>query len=201
MPASAKVPLRKHRSVRRIVRRQAAHEADVLLVVKRVDDVAGTHEQQRLEDRVRHEVEHRRGVGADAHREDHQPDLRHRRVGDDPFDVDLAQRDHPRHDGGADAHARDHALRHRGAVEEWVETGDEIHAGGHHGGGVDQRRHRGRALHGVGEPRVQGELRALGERCDRQQHADTGDQQPAGRKRAATAKIAGMLSVPDVERR
>ncbi len=45
--------------------------------------------------------------------------------------------------------------------EDRVEAGDQEHAGHDHGGGVDQRRDRRRAGHGVGQPRVQRELARL----------------------------------------
>ena len=38
---------------------EAAHLADVLLARERVDDDAGREEEQRLEEGVRHQVEHR----------------------------------------------------------------------------------------------------------------------------------------------
>ena len=40
---------------------------------------------------------------------------------------------------------------------------------------MDQRRHRRRAFHGVGQPRVQAQLRRLAHRADEQQQADHGD--------------------------
>ena len=50
--------------------------------------------------------------------------------------------------------------------------GDQEHAGGHHGRGMDQGRDRGRALHRIRQPGVQAELRRLAHRADEQQHAD-----------------------------
>ena len=46
--------------------------------------------------------------------------------------------------------------------------------GGHHGRGMDQRRDRRRALHGVGQPGMQQELRRLAHRAHEQQQADDG---------------------------
>ena len=42
-----------------------------------------------------------------------------------------------------------------------VHPAQQVHAGRHHGGGVDQGRDRGRALHGVGQPVEQRDLRRL----------------------------------------
>ena len=68
---------------------QAAHAAHVLLVGERVDHDAGAQEQLRLEERVGEEMEHARVVRAHADAHDHVADLRHRRVGQDAFDVPL----------------------------------------------------------------------------------------------------------------
>ena len=38
---------------------------------------------------------------------------------------------------------------------------DEVDAGGHHGGGMEQGRDRGGTFHGVGQPDVHGELGAF----------------------------------------
>ena len=51
-------------------------------------------------------------------------------------------------------------------AEHGVQAGDEVDAGDHHGGGVDQRRHRGGTGHGVGQPGVQRELAALAHDAD-----------------------------------
>src|SRR3546814_6846745 len=67
--------------------------AHVLLVVHRVDDRAGTEEQQRLEEGVREQVEHRRAIGADTRREEHVDELRTGRIGDDALDVQLRRAD------------------------------------------------------------------------------------------------------------
>ena len=76
---------------------EAAQLADVLLAGERVDDDPGGEEEQRLEERVRHQVEHRARVGAEARADEHVADLRHRRVGDHALDVGLHERDQARH--------------------------------------------------------------------------------------------------------
>ena len=54
-----------------------------------VDDDAGAEEQLRFEKRVREKVQDARFVRADADAHDHVADLRHRRIGENPFDVPL----------------------------------------------------------------------------------------------------------------
>ena len=49
---------------------------------------------------------------------------------------------------------------------------------GHHRGRVDERRDRGRALHGVGQPEMQRDLRALAHRRDQEQERDRGGGTP-----------------------
>ncbi len=55
--------------------------------------------------------------------------------------------------------------------EDRIEAAHQVDAGGHHRGGVDQGADRRGALHGVGQPDVQGKLRALA-------HAAAEDPQP-----------------------
>ena len=59
----------------------------------------------------------------------------------------------------------------RRVLEQRVQARDQVHAGGDHRGGVDQRGDRRRALHGVREPGVQRDLGGLGEGADEQQDA------------------------------
>ena len=92
-PDSASPPITKQPNVNGIARAEAAHPVERLLARHRADDRARAHEQQRLEEGVRHQVEHARRVGADGDAHDHVADLRHRRVGDHALDVGLHERD------------------------------------------------------------------------------------------------------------
>jgi hypothetical protein len=69
------------------------------------------------------------------------------------------------------AHGRHH--RHRGGRQREQERQARHHVdtGGHHGRGVDERGHRRRAGHGVGQPHVERQLRALARGADEQEDA------------------------------
>ena len=69
-----------------------------------------------------------------------------------------------------------------GRVEQRPRAGDEVDAGSNHRRRVDERRDRRRALHRVGQPDVQRELRRLADRADGDEHGRSGDGR--GRKRA-----------------
>ena len=140
---------------------QAAHVADVLLVVHRVDDGAGAEEQERLEEGVREEVEDAGRVGADAEADEHIAELRAGRIGDNALDVVLHETDGGGEQRGRGADDDDGRLRGRGRLEERRQPRHHEHARGHHGGGMDERRDGGRAFHGIRQPGVQEELRRL----------------------------------------
>ncbi len=97
---------------------QAAHAVDVLHAAHGADHRAGSHEEHRLEEGVRHEVEHAGGVGAGRDGDHHVADLAHRGVGDDPLQVGLDDRHRRRHHEGdrADDHADGRG--HLGELEE-----------------------------------------------------------------------------------
>ncbi len=150
---------------------QPAVIAHILLVVHRVDDRPRAQEQQRLEEGMREQVEHRRSVGAHARGEEHVAQLRAGRIGDHPLDVPLRRADRGGKYAGRRAHDRHHRQRDRRGLEHRAQPADHEHARGHHGGGVDQRRHRRRPLHRVRQPGVEAQLRRFAHRADEQQDA------------------------------
>ena len=53
--------------------------------------------------------------------------------------------------------------------------GHHVHAGGHHGGGVDQGADRGGAFHGIGQPGIEGDLGRFAGGPHEEQQGDQGD--------------------------
>ena len=157
-----------------------AHPAHVLLVVQGDDDRAGGEEQQRLEERVGHQVKDCRAIGGNAQRHGHVSQLRERRVGDHPLDVvvDYPEQTHEERGGGADhQHERQRRI---GVFEQRRHARHHENAGRHHGGGMNECRDGCRTLHRVGQPYVQRHLRRLAHGADKQADADQ-RQRPDGR--------------------
>ena len=128
---------------------QARDAVDVLLAGHRRDHRAGRHEHQRLEEGVGHQMEEPRAVGGDRDADDHVADLADRRVGDDPLQVGDDQRDRSREQERERADRGRDVGGGRRQLEQRVRARDQVDAGGHHRGGVDQRGDRRRALHRV----------------------------------------------------
>ena len=142
-------------------RLQPTHLADVLLAAEMVDHDAGRHEEQRLEEGVRHQVEDRVAVGSDPGREEHVADLRHRRVRDHALDVPLHERDDTGHEQRDRAEDRSEVLHIGCCLEDRTRADQEVDARRHHRRGVDERGDRSRALHRVGKPGVKRNLGGL----------------------------------------
>ncbi len=143
---------------------EAAHFPNVLLVMEHDDDGTGAEEEQRLEERVGEKMEHGRVARGEAHRHDHVAELRKRGVGEDAFDVVLLRGDEAGHDRGDDADPGDHGERLRRGLNEEADADEHVNAGGHHGGGVDERGDGRRAFHRVRQPDVEWELRGFADR-------------------------------------
>ena len=102
-----------HRIGERDLLPDAAHVAKVLLVRQRVDHRSRTKEQQRLEEGVCRQVEHRRRIGRHAGRKEHVAKLRAGRIGDHPLDIELGETDRCRKDRCHRADHRDDVQRQR----------------------------------------------------------------------------------------
>ena len=142
----------------------------------RVHHRAGAEEQAGLEEAVGEQVHDRERVagGPEAGGQHHVADLAHRRRGKRLLDVVLGAAD-DRAEQQRDRADDDHAELCVGRqVEHRAGPHDQVHARGDHGRGVDQRRHRGRALHRVAEPGLQRHLRGLAARGEQQQQPDRG---------------------------
>ena len=72
------------------------------------------------------------------------------------------------------AHEADGEPRVRGQGQDRVGPDQQVDPGGDHGRRVDQRRHRGRALHGVQQPGLQRHLRGLPARAEQQEQPQRG---------------------------
>ncbi len=137
-------------------------------------------EEQGLEEGVGAEVEDPGPEGPHAAGQEHVAELAHRGVGQHPLDVVLDQADGGREDRGERPDQRHHQHRLRGVGVDRRRARHHVDAGGDHGGGVDEGGDRGRALHGVGQPDVERNLRALAGGPDEQEQADQGEGAPPG---------------------
>ena len=144
---------------------EPAHPPDVLLPVEVVDHDAGRHEEQRLEEGVRHQVEHRVPVCPDSGGEEHVADLGHRRVRDHALDVPLHERDESRQEEGEGAQDRREVLDVDRGLEDRMRAHEQVDACRDHRRGVDQRGDGSGALHRIGKPGVQRELGRLRDRA------------------------------------
>ena len=163
-----------------------------------MNDRSAAEEQEGLEERVRHQVKRTRGEGADAHRREHVPELRHGRVREDALDVVLNQADRRGHQRGEDAHNRDNRHHFRRVREEDGIAAEHVDTGGDHRRRVDQRRHRRRTFHRVRQPDVEGNLRALAGRADEQEQAD--QRQDAEMAALDRHRRRGILNGSEIER-
>ena len=120
-------------------------------------------------------MEDRRREGAGAEADEHVADLRDRRVGEDFLEIGLADADAGGEERRRRADRADEVERDLRVHVERRQPRDHVHAGGDHGGGVDQRGDRRRAGHGVGQPDVERNLRRFAGRADEEQQADGGD--------------------------
>ena len=151
---------------------EPAHAAKILLASQCVNHGAGSEEQQRLEECVRVEMKDPGAECADAHRQEHVAELGDGRIREDPLDVRLNQADGSGEDCGRDTDDRDDLESNRRVAVQDGRAADHVHAGRHHRRGVDERRHGRRAFHGVRQPDVERNLRALARGPDKQQQCD-----------------------------
>ena len=157
---------------------QATHIAHVLIMMHPNDDRARGQEQKRLEEGVGHQVKDGCRVGRRTECNCHVAELGQGRVGDDPLDIVLndTQEAHEERRDGAD-----HDHKRQGRFAQFEERTHACHhkdTGGYHRGGVNQRRDRGRSLHGIRQPDVQRELRTLAHGTDEKTDTGHGQERP-----------------------
>ena len=109
------------------------------------------------------------GAHADAH--DHVTDLRHRRIGEDAFDVPLRATEDRAGNRGQRADRTHQNARIARGVPKRRATRDQVDAGRDHRCRMDQGRNGRRAFHRVGQPGVQRHLRRLRRAADEQTEA------------------------------
>ena len=150
----------------------AAHFADILLLRHRMDDGAGAEEEQRLEEGMGEEVEHRRLIQPHAGGEEHVAELRAGGIGDDALDVVLHATNGRGEERGGGADHGDDGECGGGEFHHRRHARHEEDAGGDHSGGVDEGGDRGGAFHGIRQPSVQAKLGGFAAGAEEEQHAD-----------------------------
>ena len=155
---------------------EAAELEDVGIPVgmDRVHHRAGTEEEAGLEKSVGENVEEARREETNAHCGEHETQLAHRGVGENLLHFALDDRDRCREERCQGAGDRDDRHRHVGGDEKRGKPAAEVHARGHHGGGVNERGDRGRAGHGIRKPDEEGDLRALAGAAEEKEDAGNG---------------------------
>ncbi len=139
-----------------------------------MNDAPGTEEQTGLEESMGHQVKHRRTVGRDPGGEKHIPELAHGGIGQHPFDIVLSNRNGCRKQCGRRANDSNHFQGYRRHGKQEVQAGDHVHPRSDHRGGMDQCTDRCRALHGVREPHVKGDLGGLSRGANKQKQGCEG---------------------------
>ena len=169
----------------RNLRPERAHLAHILLAGERVNHAAGAEEEQRLEKRVRHQVENPRRKRAHTHRQKHVTELADGGICEHALDVVLQETHRGRVDRGQCADHR-HDFERRGSkLVERVHPRDHVHARRHHCRRMDQRAHRRRAFHRVRQPNVQWNLRRLTRRADKEKQPNRRQHRRSQCKRVA----------------
>src|SRR5882724_4614559 len=169
---------------------EAAHFADVLLAGHGVDNAARAEEQEGFEEGVGHKVKNSGGEGAYTEGEEHVTELADGGIGENFLDVGLDEGHGGGKNGGGGAYDGDDVHGDRRELVNGVHPHDHVDAGGHHGGGVDQRADWGRAFHGVGEPDVERDLGGFAHGADEEQECDGGQD---GRAVAQGVRVNGGL--------
>ena len=128
---------------------QPTHVAHVLLLMHGMDDAAGAQKEETLEEGMRHDMKEPRGKRPHPTSQEHKPQLTHRRIGQDALDIVLYQANTRRKQGGERPNPSHDVHGHRRQHKERLAAHHHVHAGGHHGGGVDEGAHGGRAFHRI----------------------------------------------------
>ena len=146
---------------------------------------ADGEEEQRLEDGVRPQVEQpgiRPGLGwCGGERRQHDAHLADRRPREQPLEVALREGQHRGEQHRQRHRDAEHPARRLAHRQQREEAGQHDGARGDHRRRVDQGAGGGGALHGVGEPVLEGQLRRLAEHADDDEREEHGPQRAVGR--------------------
>ena len=127
------------------------------------DDGPRAEEEEALEEGVGEKVEHGRVAGrTHADTDNHVAELGDGRISKDALDVVLLDGHQTRGKAGDGADPHDDIAHDVWSGKQNRENASQhVDAGGDHGGGVEERGHRGRAFHRVGQPDVERHLGGL----------------------------------------
>ena len=153
----------------------------VLFAGERVNDAARAEEEQRFEEGVGHQVENASGKRADAEGEEHVAELADGGIRENFLDVVLHERHGGGENGGERADDGDDIHGDGRKLINGVHARNHVHAGGDHGGRVDQGADGRGAFHGVRQPNIERKLRGLAGGADEEEQRDGGER-PARRK-------------------
>ena len=118
--------------------------------------------------------------------------------GQDALEIALAQGQGHAPGGGDGASGHQHRGPQGVVVKRWVQARHQVDAQLHHGGRVQVGRHRGGRGHGVGQPEVEGELRALGEAADHDQQHGRGQSRAVGQLRHGLQQLGDLVGAGHV---
>ena len=118
---------------------------------------------------MRHQVEHRRRPAQRPQRQHHQPQVRHRGIRQNAFQIGGHQRNRCRPQRRYHPHAGHGQQRRRRGRKYRIRPRHQIDAGNYHRCGVNQGAYRRGPLHSIGQPHMKGELRRLAHRPQQQQ--------------------------------
>ena len=179
----------------------AAVSGDLVNIVRlvQVDPDPGAEEEQRLEARMGGQMEAPREEAPRGEPHDHEAQLADSGVRPDSLDVpaDHGHGGGQEHGDGADGQKHGHRIRR--VAKEWKQAGEQVDAGSHHGGRVEQGADRCGALHSVRQPRHERKLRAFADDAAEDQEGRQGQKAGGHAGRCLRAVHLQDLQVPQVK--
>ena len=168
----------------------------VMAVFHAMNHRTGPQEQERLEARVCHQMEHCRCIGPDANRRNHVAELAYGAVGQHALDVPLPNGDIRGHQRRGRADHGDDKRAYFGGLVKHVRAHHHIHASGYHRRRVNERANGRRTGHRVRQPHEQRNLRAFPRRAEQKQQCDQGQRGLEAQRHAAKADVVAAFFQP-----